>query len=65
MKRLLLSFRNNSSADGIEVGLRELDIPCKRKGGTSFFDAREVKAVLDFYTLLVNEADMMSFIHLF
>ncbi len=58
-------FRNNSSADGIEVGLRELGIPCRRKGGTSFFDSREVKAVLDFYTLLVNESDMMSFIHLF
>lgn len=58
-------FRNNSSADGIEVGLRELDIPCKRKGGTSFFDAREVKAILDLYTLLVNEADMMAFIHIF
>jgi len=58
-------FRNNSSADGIEVGLRELDIPCKRKGGTSFFDSREVKAVLDLYTLLVNEADMMAFIHVF
>jgi DNA helicase-2/ATP-dependent DNA helicase PcrA len=58
-------FRNNSSADGIEVGLRELGIPCKRKGGTSFFDAREVKAVLDLYTLLVNESDMMAFIHLF
>ena len=58
-------FRNNSSADGIEVGLRELDIPCKRKGGTSFFDAREVKAVLDLYTLLINESDMMAFIHLF
>ncbi|MDQ1264804.1 MAG: ATP-dependent helicase UvrD/PcrA [Campylobacterota bacterium] len=27
-------FRNNSSADGIEVGLRELGINCKRKGGT-------------------------------
>ncbi len=58
-------FRNNSSADGIEVGLRELGIPCKRKGGTSFFDSREVKAVLDFYTLLVNESDMMAFIHIF
>ena len=58
-------FRNNSSADGIEVGLRELGIPCKRKGGTSFFDSKEVKAVLDFYTLLVNESDMMAFIHLF
>ncbi len=58
-------FRNNSSADGVEVGLRELNIPCKRKGGTSFFDSKEVKAVLDFYTLLVNESDMMAFIHLF
>ena len=58
-------FRNNSTADGIEVGLRELGIACKRKGGTSFFDAREVKAVLDLYTLLVNEADMMAFIHVF
>ncbi|MBE0515193.1 ATP-dependent helicase [Sulfurimonas sp.] len=64
-EEIAVIFRNNSSADGIEVGLRELDIPCRRKGGTSFFDSREVKAVLDFYTLLVNESDMMSFIHLF
>ncbi|MFA7499663.1 MAG: ATP-dependent helicase [Sulfurimonas sp.] len=64
-EEIAVIFRNNSSADGIEVGLRELGIACKRKGGTSFFDSREVKAVLDFYTLLVNESDMMSFIHLF
>jgi DNA helicase-2/ATP-dependent DNA helicase PcrA len=64
-EEIAVIFRNNSSADGIEVGLRELDIPCKRKGGTSFFDSREVKAVLDLYTLLVNEADMMAFIHIF
>jgi len=64
-EEIAVIFRNNSSADGIEVGLRELDIPCKRKGGTSFFDSKEVKAVLDLYTLLVNEADMMAFIHLF
>ncbi|MBA1432315.1 MAG: ATP-dependent helicase [Epsilonproteobacteria bacterium] len=64
-EEIAVIFRNNSSADGIEVGLRELGIACKRKGGTSFFDSREVKAVLDLYTLLVNEADMMAFIHLF
>ena len=64
-EEIAVIFRNNSSADGIEVGLRELDINCKRKGGTSFFDSREVKAVLDLYTLLVNESDMMAFIHLF
>jgi DNA helicase-2/ATP-dependent DNA helicase PcrA len=64
-EEIAVIFRNNSSADGIEVGLRELGINCKRKGGTSFFDSREVKAILDLYTLLVNEADMMAFIHLF
>jgi DNA helicase-2/ATP-dependent DNA helicase PcrA len=64
-EEIAVIFRNNSSADGIEVGLRELDIPCKRKGGTSFFDAKEVKAILDLYTLLINESDMMAFIHLF
>ena len=64
-EEIAVIFRNNSSADGIEVGLRELGIACKRKGGTSFFDSKEVKAVLDLYTLLVNESDMMAFIHLF
>ena len=64
-EEIAVIFRNNSSADGIEVGLRELGIPCKRKGGTSFFDAREIKAILDLYTLLVNESDMMAFIHVF
>ncbi len=58
-------FRNNSTADGIEVALRELEIGCRRRGGTSFFDAKEVKFILDIYTLLVNESDMMAFIHIF
>lgn len=58
-------FRNNSSADGIEACLRELKIACKRKGGTSFFDSKEIKALLDLLTLLVNPRDMMAFIHLF
>lgn len=64
-EEIAVIFRNNSTADGIEVGLRELDIACRRKGGTSFFDSKEVKAVLDIFTLLVNESDMMSFIHVF
>ncbi len=64
-EEIAVIFRNNSSADGIEVGLRELGIDCKRKGGTSFFDSREVKAILDLHTLLINESDMMAFIHLF
>ncbi|MDR2099575.1 MAG: ATP-dependent helicase [Campylobacteraceae bacterium] len=58
-------FRNNSSADGIEASLRELGIKCKRKGSSSFFDSREVKAILDLVSLFVNPKDMMAFIHIF
>jgi DNA helicase-2/ATP-dependent DNA helicase PcrA len=58
-------FRNNSSADGIEANLRELGISCKRKGGTSFFETREIKAMLDMFTIMINPRDMMSFIHIF
>ncbi len=58
-------FRNNSSADGVEASLRELGINSKRKGGNSFFDAKEVKFLLDVLSLVVNQKDMMAFIHIF
>lgn len=64
-EEIAVIFRNNASADGIEATLREMGIPCRRRGGTSFFDSKEIKALLDMYTLLVNESDMMAFIHLF
>lgn len=63
--KIAVIFRNNSSADGIEASLREFGIPCKRKGGTSFFDAREIRFLLDLLSLLVNPKDMMAFIHIF
>ncbi len=58
-------FRNNSSADGMEASLRELGISCKRRGGNSFFDAKEVKALFDIFSFFVNPKDMMAFIHIF
>jgi DNA helicase-2/ATP-dependent DNA helicase PcrA len=64
-EEIAVIFRNNASADGIEASLRELGIACRRRGGIGFFDSKEVKALLDIYTLLVNESDMMAFIHLF
>lgn len=64
-EEIAVIFRNNSSADGIEAALREKQIPCRRRGGVSFFDAKEVKLILDIYMLLVNESDMMAFIHVF
>jgi DNA helicase-2/ATP-dependent DNA helicase PcrA len=64
-EHIAVIFRNNSSADGIEASLRELGLPCKRKGGTSFFEAKEVKFLLDLLVLMVNPKDMMAFIHIF
>jgi len=58
-------FRNNASGDGIEASLREMGIPSKRKGGNSFFEAKEVKFLLDTCSLIVNPKDMMAFIHIF
>jgi DNA helicase-2/ATP-dependent DNA helicase PcrA len=58
-------FRNNSSADGLELYLRELGIASKRKGGVGFFDTKEVKITLDILSFLVNPKDIMSFIHIF
>ncbi len=58
-------FRNNSSADAIEAMLREKGIECKRKGGVSFFDSREIKVTLDILTFLINPKDIMAFIHIF
>ncbi len=62
---IAIIFRNNSSADGIEASLREIGIPCKRKGGTSFFDAKEIKFILDILSILNNPKDLMAFIHIF
>ena len=64
-QEIAVIFRNNSSADGIEASLREQGVPCKRKGGISFFDTAEVKAMLDLVSVVVNPKDMMAFIHTF
>jgi DNA helicase-2/ATP-dependent DNA helicase PcrA len=62
---IAILFRNNSSADGIEGALRKFNIPAKRRGGRSLFETKEVKALLDIYTILLNHKDMMAFIHIF
>ncbi len=60
---IAIIFRNNSSADGIEANLREFGISAKRKGGLSFFDALEVKFILDVLMMQLSHNDMMAFIH--
>lgn len=58
-------FRNNSSADGIEAMLREHKIPSKRKGSSSLFETKEIKIILDIFTLFLNPKDLLAFIHIF
>lgn len=61
---IAIIYRNNSSADGIEANLRDMGIACKRKGGHSFFDSREIKVILDIIFFMENPNDMMAFIHI-
>ena len=62
---IAILFRNNSSADAIEAMLREKGIECKRKGGVGFFEAKEIKVMLDILVFLLNPKDIMAFIHIF
>jgi len=64
-EEIAVIFRNNASADGVEASLREHGINCKRKGGVSFFESKEIKVILNLLSLLSNPKDMMSFIHIF
>ena len=64
LERIAVLFRNNSSADGVEATLREIGTPSKRRGGKGLFDTKEIKSLLDTYMLMVNQKDMMAFIHI-
>lgn len=55
-------FRNNSSADGVEIALKELGIPAKRRGSGSFFESKEIKALISLLALVLNGRDIMAFI---
>ncbi|AQW85939.1 ATP-dependent DNA helicase [Campylobacter pinnipediorum subsp. caledonicus] len=64
-ENIAIIFRNNSSADGIEVALKEKGINSKRKGGISFFESKEIKSLIDLIGIYVNPKDIMAFIHIF
>lgn len=63
-EEIAVIFRNNSSADGMEIALKEQGIKSRRKGGISFFENLEIKAVLDILAILANPKDIMSFINI-
>lgn len=55
-------YRSNQQARILEQALRQLRIPYTVSGGQSFFDKAEIRDVLSYLRLLVNEADDPSFI---
>lgn len=56
-------YRNNSSADILQGRLRMLEIPSKRKGSLSFFDSCEIEFILKICSIIANDKDLMSFMH--
>ncbi len=50
-------YRMNAQSRLIEENLRRLQIPYRLVGGKSFFDRREVKDVLAYFSVLVNPED--------
>ena len=63
-ENIAVIFRNNSSADGIELALREQGIPSVRKESVSFFDSLEVRAFCAMMALIINPKDIMAFMSL-
>ena len=63
-ENIAVIFRNNSSADGIELALREQGVPSVRKESVSFFDSLEVRAFCAMMALIINPKDIMAFMSL-
>lgn len=63
-ENIAVIFRNNSSADGIELALREQGVPSVRKESVSFFDSLEVRAFCAMMALIINPKDIMAFMNL-
>ena len=57
-------FRMNAQSRLLETHLRELRIPYRVVGGKSFFDAREIKDLLAYASVLVNADDDVSLLRI-
>jgi len=57
-------FRMNAQSRLIEANLRQLNIPYRVIGGKSFFDAREIKDLLAYASVLINTDDDVSLLRI-
>lgn len=54
-------YRTNAQSRAIEEALRRLNIPYRVYGGTSFYNRREIKDMLAYFRLVVNNRDEEAF----
>lgn len=58
-------YRSNSSGDVVEALLKENEIPYTRKGGKSFFEAKDVVTVISIFKILHGDTSLPVFLQAF
>jgi DNA helicase-2/ATP-dependent DNA helicase PcrA len=61
LRDLAVLYRTNAQSRAIENGLRRAAIPYELVGGTPFYQRREVKDLLAYLRLAVNDTDDLAF----
>ncbi|EXT81215.1 DNA helicase Rep [Acinetobacter baumannii] len=57
-------YRGNFQARVLETQLRQMQIPYKLSGGTSFFASAEIKDVMSYLRLIINPEDDSAFLRI-
>lgn len=57
-------YRSNFQARILETELRQLDIPYKLSGGTSFFARTEIKDIMSYLRIIINPDDDAAFLRI-
>jgi DNA helicase II / ATP-dependent DNA helicase PcrA len=57
-------YRSNSSGDGMEAALKEADIKYIRKGEKSFFESKDILALISMYKIAIGDASLPSFLQM-
>lgn len=57
-------YRGNFQARVLETQLRQMQIPYKLSGGTSFFARAEIKDVMSYLRLIINPEDDSAFLRI-
>ncbi|MCB0332495.1 MAG: UvrD-helicase domain-containing protein [Bdellovibrionales bacterium] len=62
LNEIAIFYRTNAQSRALEDALVQRSIPYRIYGGLKFYDRKEIKDILAYLRLLVNEADNQSFL---